>query len=290
MHHAATVPAHSAAVTGLAFTRDDAKLLSCGADASLVVSRVWCGESSPVDDAMRTAGVSAASISSMPKSCSEDAISRIAGAVRASAPSSGVLSAEAARSARAPFGTLHAVDVDATNRNAVTAGEDARVRVWRVKDAAFQRAMKPDGSGEGGQSNAALTRVALDPSGLFVAVASMDRVVRLYDFHTEQCLARVSAHAEVITSLVFTHDCRRLVSTDAAGCFMVWRLSPSIRDVMAARRREVEEARGHAMLQRAMKIVAPMRQARAAAVLREVMGSGSAGEMIQGSPSPGETA
>jgi hypothetical protein len=60
-----------------------------------------------------------------------------------------------------------------------------------------------------------------------------------------ECVARVSAHSEGTTGLVFSADCKRLLSTGGDGCIMVWKLAPSITRVMQERLAELADGSLH---------------------------------------------
>ncbi|KAI7800107.1 putative mitogen-activated protein kinase-binding protein 1-like, partial [Triplophysa rosa] len=54
-----------------------------------------------------------------------------------------------------------------------------------------------------------------DPSGVYVAVSCSNKTISLFDFRTGECLATVFGHSEIISSLMFTDDCKYLISASA---------------------------------------------------------------------------
>lgn len=73
-----------------------------------------------------------------------------------------------------------------------------------------------------------IIKVALDPSGLYVAASVTDKTVLIFDLYMGECIAKISGHsgvfcvsalvldfmclcfAEVITQLKFSRDCKYL--------------------------------------------------------------------------------
>jgi WD40 repeat protein len=53
-------------------------------------------------------------------------------------------------------------------------------------------------------------------------------------------LARVKGHAEMITSLKFTPDCKRLISTSSDGCIFIWSIAPQLEKAMNERIEELK--------------------------------------------------
>ncbi|KAA0708147.1 Mitogen-activated protein kinase-binding protein 1 [Triplophysa tibetana] len=70
--------------------------------------------------------------------------------------------------------------------------------------------------------------IEMDPSGVYVAVSCSDKTISLFDFRTGECLATVFGHSEIISSLVFTDDCKYLISASGDSCMFVWRLAPEL--------------------------------------------------------------
>jgi len=79
-----------------------------------------------------------------------------------------------------------------------------------------------------------LIKIALDPSGKYAAVCSMDKCIRLLDLENKTCISRGFGHSELITGVHFTMDGKRLISTSTDGCIFVWKLDPNIvKDIKA---------------------------------------------------------
>ena len=130
------------------------------------------------------------------------------------------------------------MDIDVTNQSLIVVGAGRKVAIYITKNGKFVRS---HALGEGPE----LTRVTMDPSGLFFAVATADRTVLLVDFYSGAVLASVSGHSEAITAIAFTNDCRRLISTGADGCIMVWRIAPRVVRAMQDRLAEINSVRAN---------------------------------------------
>ena len=194
------------------FARDDSKLMSCGGDKTIVMCSIKEG----------------ADVQGRP----------------------GVVRVKRFRSVTVPYGTIYDMVVDATNRHLVTGGQDKHLNVWNLSNGKPLRScvscrtvasrdatltMSPCRRYKTDATCQEINRVALDPAGIIAATCSFDKGIRLFDFFTGHRLARVSAHSEMVTGVTFTHDCRRLITTGADGCIMVWRISEDLTRAMKAR-------------------------------------------------------
>ncbi|CAM9266437.1 unnamed protein product [Ectocarpus sp. 12 AP-2014] len=165
------------------------------------------------------------------------------------------------RAVKVPQGTIYGLDVDPTNKYIVTAGQDKRLNIWSTISGKHVRAYKVEPSmktpnpspsaestagGQGGTSvgerprdkgdtGGELFKVDLDPTGMYAAACSFDKWIRLFDFYSGECLAKVAGHSELATGVRFTPDGRRLVTTGGDGVMFVWRLSPELHQSMRDR-------------------------------------------------------
>jgi WD40 repeat protein len=72
--------------------------------------------------------------------------------------------------AAAPYGTVFDMDVDATNKYIVTAGQEKRLNIYTIATGKASRSYKVEGdSGE-------LIKVKLDPAGLYAATSSSGKI------------------------------------------------------------------------------------------------------------------
>eukprot|EP00656_Telonema_subtile_P046391 TRINITY_DN5281_c0_g1_i5.p1 TRINITY_DN5281_c0_g1~~TRINITY_DN5281_c0_g1_i5.p1 ORF type:complete len:667 (-),score=143.97 TRINITY_DN5281_c0_g1_i5:182-2182(-) len=126
------------------------------------------------------------------------------------------------------------MDLDATHKYLVTANQDKRLNVWSASSTKSVRTYRLRNSGEP-------YKVQLDPAGIFVATSSSDKLLRVYDFFSGECLAKAGGHSEQITRLRFTQDCRRLISVSADGCIFVHKLSSALTKPMLQRMAELQQ-------------------------------------------------
>ncbi|KAA0166584.1 hypothetical protein FNF31_01362 [Cafeteria roenbergensis] len=244
---------HSAAVTSLTFSYDDCKLVTTGADGGVGFCKVTIAGRAPVD----LVAVSTSAAAPPPAGMTGDALppamalARAAAAAAQHAACTGSVAAKLWRSASQPYGSVLSSAMDATNRHAATVGTDKALHVWALRSGRHLRSHKVAGSE--GKPASGLARVAMDPSGLFAAVASQDCGVTLVDFYGGRALARVQGHADVVTGLTFTPDCKRLITVSADGVVLVWRLGAAVTASVRERIAEITQARSAALSGRAMR-------------------------------------
>ncbi|KAJ3178529.1 hypothetical protein HDU85_005136 [Gaertneriomyces sp. JEL0708] len=129
--------------------------------------------------------------------------------------------------------TTYDLAVDATSKYVALASQDRRINIHSIATGKLVKSHKPefDDAAEGG-----FIKVCMDPSGLFIATSAADKVIRIFDFYTGQCVVRIpTGHSEMVTGLAFMRDCERLISTSADGCIFVWRLGKEIVERIKAR-------------------------------------------------------
>ena len=155
----------------------------------------------------------------------------------------GGLTATQVRLVETPHERIYDMTADPTGRNLVVVGRDARVHVYLQRTCKLLRSFKPSTPPGDETPQREVNRVVFDPTGLFVACASFDHVVRIYDFFSGDCVAHVSGHAELVTGLAFTLDLKRLITVGGDGLIMVWRLGSQLARAMADRWAEIEGPR-----------------------------------------------
>jgi WD40 repeat protein len=101
----------------------------------------------------------------------------------------------------------------------VTASPDGSVRVWQWKVSTEQPIKSWMGTDE-------ITSVVFDPTGTRIILASRDKVIRLWDWSTNEKPYRLVGHAERITSVGISADGNSLVSGSDDGTARVWSVRP----------------------------------------------------------------
>ena len=252
--HVGTVDRHEKPVCALSFSQDDAKLLSAGGDAKIVINRLRVDGASPVG--LQMARQLQAQGVQMPAGMSwqDLAPSGSGGATPGTpAPASVDIAGEHfelshSRTVAVPHGSIMGMSVDSTNKNVATVGQDKRLHVHSLRNG---RLLRTYAEAPGVKL---LNAVAVDPSGMFVATAGGDNAVRVHDFFSGQCIACLAAHASKVTGMAWSPDCRRLITTGMDGCIMVWRLDPDLARLAAARQFEIAASRTKALTERAIEM------------------------------------
>ena len=202
----ATLDNHSASVLGVKFALDGSRLLTCGGDRTIVISRVKTLAKSHKNG----------NLEQDKRDVSYDVVRD--------------------RSVTVPYGTIYDMNVHENNRWIVTAGSEKKVQVWSLFSGKRLRSWKPTDGRTGVGPEVELYKIKLDATGTYAATCSFDKQVRIYDFISGSCVARFSGHSELVTGVAFTADCRRLISVGGDGCIFVWRLPSAMTRAMRERR------------------------------------------------------
>jgi WD40 repeat protein len=120
-----------------------------------------------------------------------------------------------------------------------TVSQDRRLNIYSIASGKPVRSYRPDpieDPGFEGASTGGLIKVSLDSSGRFAVTAAADKCIRVFDIVTGSCVARVVGHSELITSVKFTPNFSRIISTGGDGCVLVWRCSSDMTKLMRDRK------------------------------------------------------
>ncbi|CAG0914145.1 unnamed protein product [Notodromas monacha] len=126
--------------------------------------------------------------------------------------------------------TLYDMEVDMSGQHLLTACQDRCVRVYSLPTGKHIRTFKGSQAEEG-----TLIKIVLDPSGMYLATSSTDKTLCIYDYCTGDVMAVMTGHAEIVTGLLFSADCKHLISVSGDGCIFVWRLSSDMTRAMISR-------------------------------------------------------
>lgn len=238
---AMSLPEHADGVTAVRFSNDDARLITTSSDGAVVF---WKVAPAPAPAPALTALHGA------------DATT---GTATAAASPTTAVTVTRLKATKNPAGGVYDAAVDATNKSVLAVGAGDGIAVWSLKTGRVIRTLRASdaaeqahahvhshgqGQGQGQGQVSFLTRVAMDPAGLFVAAGASDCSVRLLDFFSGAALARASGHAGLITGVAFAPDCRRLLTASLDGCIFVWRLSPLLTRAVIDRLREMGRSMG----------------------------------------------
>ncbi|KAI8927578.1 hypothetical protein BC831DRAFT_451960 [Entophlyctis helioformis] len=189
-----TLNDHTSTITGLRFCNNGMRLVSCSADKSVIFRHL---QASPGGDGPRFSSYQTAPVRS----------------------------------------TVYDLAVEQSHEHAVAVTQDRRFvffdtengKTLRTHRPAFERsALDASGSQQPIQTPIAsaaastvfVNKIVADPSGLYLAAASSDKCVRLFDFYTGVCVGVAAGHGDLITSLAFIDGGRRIVSAAADGSLL----------------------------------------------------------------------
>ncbi|KAH9271898.1 hypothetical protein BASA83_006000 [Batrachochytrium salamandrivorans] len=200
---------HTSTITGLSFSHGGMRLVSCSADKSIIFRQLD--------------GLSPDYIEATPHYISYNNVP-----IRS---------------------TVYGLAIERSSKTTVVITQDRRLIFMDTETGKVTRTHKPVlGSHDGGSrlgaglestvssnnsSTLFINKIAIDPSGLFLAAASSDKCIRIFDFLTGACLGRAAGHGDLITSLEFIDGGRRVVSASSDGCIFVWRVNDIILQRMA---------------------------------------------------------
>lgn len=114
----------------------------------------------------------------------------------------------------------------------VLAGQDKKLTVHDSNTGALIRTIPT-------LSEADILKLEIDSSGLLLATASQDRVLRLYNFATGELLSSMAGHSEMITGVKFNQDGSQVVSVSGDGCIFIWAVASELVTAMKSRRKAI---------------------------------------------------
>ena len=112
--------------------------------------------------------------------------------------------------------TVRDVAFDATGRYFATASDDGTAQVWDAQTHQGVLALKGH--------TAPVFAVAFTPGGPGVVTASWDRTARIWNFAEKRCLAVLTGHANVLWSVKFSPTGSNFCTTGADGTTRIWDL------------------------------------------------------------------
>ncbi|XP_059616875.1 mitogen-activated protein kinase-binding protein 1 isoform X5 [Phlebotomus argentipes] len=126
--------------------------------------------------------------------------------------------------------TLYDMEVDSNSKHILTACQDRNIRVYGSQTSKHTKTFKGSHSDEG-----SLIKLCLDLSGIYIATSCTDKTLSVYDYYSNECMARMYGHSELVTGLKFTNDCRHLISASGDGCVFIWQVPHDMVVTMQAR-------------------------------------------------------
>ncbi|KAI8590255.1 WD40-repeat-containing domain protein [Geranomyces variabilis] len=135
---------------------------------------------------------------------------------------------------------LNDMVLDPSSKYLATASHDRRINIFSIANGKAVRSYRQEtldeSLGVSAPGDGSFHKIAIDPSGLYVAASASDKSIRIFEFFSGAYVGRiVTGHSELVTGVKFTLDCRRLVTTAADGCVFVWKIAARIVKQMRAR-------------------------------------------------------
>jgi WD40 repeat protein len=112
--------------------------------------------------------------------------------------------------------------------------------VYGTQNGKHTKTFKGSHSDEG-----SLIKLTLDISGIYIATSCTDKTLSVYDYYSNECMARMYGHSELVTGLKFTNDCKHLISASGDGCVFVWQVPHDMVVTMQARLSQKALRSGH---------------------------------------------
>lgn len=95
--------------------------------------------------------------------------------------------------------------------------------VWDRNSLEIKRALKlPKSDRDDFTETPEITALDFDSTGVFIAMASSDNIIRIWNVETGKIEKQMRAHAATITSVSYTAGNRYLVSSSADGSIIIW--------------------------------------------------------------------
>uniref|UniRef100_A0A8C6V895 Mitogen-activated protein kinase binding protein 1 n=1 Tax=Naja naja TaxID=35670 RepID=A0A8C6V895_NAJNA len=116
--------------------------------------------------------------------------------------------------------TLYDMDVDPNWKYAAIGCQDRNIRIFNISSGKQKKLYKGSQSEDG-----TLIKVQMDPSGLYIATSCSDKNLSIFDFYSGECVATMYGHSEIVTGMMFSNDCKHLISVSGDSCIFIWRLS-----------------------------------------------------------------
>lgn len=131
---------------------------------------------------------------------------------------------------------IYELDIDTLHNRILAVTQDRKVNIFDIATGKLFKSIAPPSAEDQSAMEGSLIHISLDPSLTFVVTAGTDKRVRLHDLDNGNCIASVGGHSEMITSVRFTEDCQRVISTSGDGCIFVWKLDKQFSKVLLSRK------------------------------------------------------
>ncbi|CAF0798616.1 unnamed protein product [Didymodactylos carnosus] len=118
--------------------------------------------------------------------------------------------------------TFYDMVVDRKRNEVSTACQDRMIRVYNTLDGKRVRTCK----GSVGDSDTGyLIKIDLHTSGRYVATSCSNKCVYIWDIISNECIASLCGHSEIVTDIKFSQDGNYLYTISGDSCIFVWNTS-----------------------------------------------------------------
>ncbi|HEY9636657.1 MAG TPA: WD40 repeat domain-containing protein [Coleofasciculaceae cyanobacterium] len=128
-------------------------------------------------------------------------------------------------------GSIYALCLSPDGRTLVSGGRDTTLKVWNLDTVGSSNSISPTRRVIGDALIYTLTGhsesincAAISPDGQLLISGSEDNTIKLWDLHTEECLATLEGHEAGVKSLAISSDGQLLVSGSADHTIKLWQL------------------------------------------------------------------
>ncbi len=138
-------------------------------------------------------------------------------------------------------GSIYALCLSPNGQIFVSGGRDTTLKVWNLDTVGNYNSISPTSRviGDGlmctltGHSDS-INCLAISPDGKILASGSEDNTIKLWDLHTEECLATLEGHEAGVKSVAITPDGQLLVSGSADNTIKLWELPDEVGEPICA--------------------------------------------------------
>ncbi|CAF3325604.1 unnamed protein product [Rotaria socialis] len=116
--------------------------------------------------------------------------------------------------------TFYDLGIDHKREFVSTACQDRMIRVYNLQDGKRVRTCK----GSIGDDTGYLIKIDIDTTGRYLATSCSNKCVYIWDTITNECVASLCGHSEIVTDLKFSQDGHYLYTISGDSCIFAWNI------------------------------------------------------------------